>query len=321
MDAKSELTNALCMAFPGGAEQIESLLAGYTIMRETESTRNNLRKRISNFLAAKKIDGLSSRTLENYRYNLDIFAQRIPKHITKITTDDIREYITYLFDERKLKENSVQTHINTLRTFFGWSTMEGVVRKNPMLKIKSFHIDKKGARHALTPEELERLRDACQTYKEKALVEFLVSTGCRLSEAAGIQLAAINWRERCVVVHGKGDKDRTVYFSVRAKLMIEEYMLQRKGGDALFCSVKTPYPALQPRAIQRTLQLIGERAGLTHRVHPHLLRHTFATHALNAGMDITVIQRLLGHEDISTTQIYASISQETVRHEYDKFVA
>lgn len=276
---------------------------------------------MGHFLAAKKIDGLSARTIKNYRYNLELFAGKVNKHITKITTDDIREYITYLFDERGLKENSVQTHINTLRTFFAWMSMEGVVRKNPMLKIKSFRIDKKGARHALTPEELERLRDACQTYKEKALVEFLVSTGCRLSEAAGIQLAAINWRERCVTVHGKGNKDRTVYFSVRAKLMIDEYIRQRKGGDALFCSMRTPYPALQPRAIQRILQLIGERAGLSHRVHPHLLRHTFATHALNSGMDITVIQRLLGHEDISTTQIYASISQETVRHEYDKFVA
>lgn len=322
MDAKTELTGALCEVMgQDKAEVLRELLSGYTIIKESEVVRSNLKKRIVYFLGAKKIDGLSARTLENYNYMLTMFAGQVVKHVAKITTDDVREYVTYLSEVRQLKESSLQTHINTLRTFFSWLSVEVVIKCNPMLKIKSLKIDRKNARRALTQEELERLRDACQTYKEKALVEFLVSTGCRLSEAAGVHIESINFRERSIVVHGKGDKDRTVYFSVRAKLMMEEYILHRKGGEALFASIKTPYPPMQQRAIQRALQVIGERAGLLRRVHPHLLRHTFATTALNSGMDITVIQRLLGHEDISTTQIYASISQETVRHEYDKFVA
>ena len=185
-----------------------------------------------------------------------------------------------------------------------------------MSKIKSLKLDKKGARQALTVEELERLRDACKTYREKALIEFLVSTGCRLSEVAQLRAADLNLADRSVQVTGKGDKDRVVYFSVRARLMLQEYMVQRKGGDGLFVSSKSPYEPLKPRAIQRIVRSLSERAGLEGRVHPHLLRHTFATHALNGGMDVTVIQRLLGHEDIATTQIYAELNEEGVSSIY-----
>lgn len=323
MDAKTTLTTALCGLFQAGADEtkIRNLLSGYTIMRSEDAARSNLPHRIETFLSAKRIDGLSVKSIKNYRYVLEHFERCVEKPVGKINTDDVRIFIAYLFDQLGLQESSVQTHINTLRSFFGWLTTEGAIKHNPMLKIKSLKINRKNARHALTSEELERLRDACKTYKEKALVEFLVSSGCRLSEAAGIQVRQVDFRNRSVVVHGKGDKDRTVFFSVRAKLMMEEYLAQRKGGASLFSSIKTPYPGLQPRAIQRILQIVGERARLDYRVHPHLLRHTFATQALNAGMDITVIQRLLGHEDVSTTQIYAEVSQETVRHEYDKFVA
>jgi len=327
MNAKNELSNKLLELWmedtPPSApmQKIQSILQDYSITKEVDVGRSNLKKRITYFLGAKRIDGLSAKTIENYRFTLNTFAAQVNKHVAKITTDDIRAYISYLTDERHLKESSLQTHINTLRTFFGWLHVEGVIKKNPMLKIKSIKLDRKRTRRALSAEELERLRNACKNYKEKTLVEFLVSSGCRLSEAANIDLSTINFHERSVKVIGKGNKERTVYFSVRAKLMIEEYVKQRKGGAALFASIKRPYPPMKPRGIQQALQNIGEQAGLPKRVHPHLLRHTFATHALNCGMDITVIQRLLGHEDISTTQIYASISQETVRHEYDKFVA
>jgi len=327
MDAKNELLDRLSVLWMGDippsdpTQQIQSILQDYTITKEADTGRSNLKKRITYYLGAKRIDGLSAKTLENYRFTLNVFASQVNKHVSKITTDDLREYISYLSEKRHLKESSLQTHINTLRTFFGWLHIEGVIKKNPMLKIKSIKIDKKRTRQALSLEDLERLRNACKNYKEKALVEFLVSSGCRLSEAASINIAEMDFQERSVKVVGKGNKERTVYFSVRAKLMIEEYVKQRKGGAALFSSIKTPYLPMKTRAIQQALQNIGERAGIPKRVHPHLLRHTFATMALNGGMDITVIQRLLGHEDISTTQIYASISQEIVRHEYDKFVA
>ena len=322
MDAKTELITELNELFPGGEnlDRITTVVGQYSVIRDISSGRSNLNKRVRQFLMVKKIDGLSARTIKNYNYNLNLFANQNRKHVTKITTDDIRDYIGYLYDDRHLKDSSVQTHINTLRSFFSWLRDDGIIKKNPMTKIKSLKIDKKNARKPLTPEELERFRDACITCREKAMVEFFVSSGCRLDEASSIELDQINFRDRCIIVHGKGDKDRTVYFSVRAGLMIEEYVRRRKGGTALFASSKKPYGAIKHRAIEKIIQQIGARAGLPHRVYPHLLRHTFATNAYNKGMDLETIQRLLGHENIGTTQIYASISEQAVRYAYDKYM-
>ena len=267
-----------------------------------------------------KIDGLSAKTLKNYREMLMAFAAQVDKHVTKITTDDIRAYIGYLA-ERGLKDSSIQTHINVLRSFFSWLDVEDVIRKNPMRKIKSLKIDKLKARKPLSPEELEQLRDGCRTYKEKALVEFLVSSGCRLSEAAGIQVDRIDWQSRSVVVVGKGNKERTVYFSVRSKLMLQAYLDSRRGGTAMFASSRKPYAPMTPRAIEKAIQKIGERAGENRRIFPHILRHTFATNALHGGMDLTIIQHLLGHSDPKTTMIYAELRDDAIRYAYEKVVA
>lgn len=324
MIAKTELAKRLVSMVSGDEpvteEAINTVLKDYTIQRETEEERRDLQKRIWQYLAAKRIDGLSPRTLANYRDNLELFASRITKSTAKINTDDIRGYINYLSSVRELADTSLQTHINSLRAFFTWLMVEEKIRKNPMAKIRSLKIDKKHARQALTAEELERLRDACKDYREKALVEFLVSTGCRLSEVAGLSFDDLNFIDRSVKVHGKGDKDRDVYFSVRAGLMLQEYKAIRKGGEGLFVGSKAPYATLKPRAIQRIIKAISERAGLSSKVHPHLLRHAFATLAINSGMDVTALQKLLGHEDLATTQIYAKMNKEVIKHQYEKFV-
>ncbi len=324
MTAKTELTKRLLETFSAGtptAEKLDAVLKDYAISKENNEKCNDLKRLIKYYLSAKKVDGLSARTLENYRSHLELFAAKVTKRTAKITANDIRGYIGYLAETRHLAETSLQTHINTLRAFFGWLHVEEKIKKNPMNKIKSLKLNKKGARQALTVEELERLRNACVGYREKALVEFLVSSGCRLSEVTQLRASDLDLTGRTVRVIGKGDKERPVYFSVRARLMVQEYMVSRKGGTGLFVSTKSPYNTLKPRAIQRIIHTISERAGLEKNVHPHLLRHTFATHALNGGMDVTVIQKLLGHEDVSTTQIYAEMSDETIKHQYNKYIA
>ena len=162
MDTKKELIARLESAFPGAEDTIAAILADYRVTRET-GREGDLQKRIAVFLSAKKIDGLSPKTLKNYREMLGAFAAQVDKPAGRITADDIREYVGYLTEKRGLKDSSVQTHINTLRSFFGWLDAEDVIKKNPMRKIKSLKIDRAKARRPLTAEQLERLRDGCET--------------------------------------------------------------------------------------------------------------------------------------------------------------
>ena len=199
--------------------------------------------------------------------------------------------------------------------------VEDIIRKNPMRKIKSLKFDRMRSRRPLSPEELEQLRDGCQTYKQKALIEFLVSSGCRLGEVVGLRVDQVDWQSRSVVVTGKGDKDRIVYFSVRAKMMLKAYLAQRKGGHALFASSRAPYDAMGAAAIQKLVRQIGVQAHEPRRIHPHILRHTFASNAVNGGMKIATIQQLLGHSDPKTTCIYAEMSPKAVQYEYEQIIA
>ena len=321
MSAKTELVRKLCALCPAAAAEISQILAQYTIGYSVGGGKSNLKEKIAVFLDAKKIYGLSPKTLKNYREMLAAFASRVDKPVSKITTDDIREYIGYLSEERRLKDSSVQTHVNTLRSFFSWLGTEDIIRKNPMRRIKSRRIDPIRARCPLTPGQLEQVRGGCRTCKEKALVEFLVSSGCRLGEVVGIRMSDIDWETRSVPVLGKGGKTRTVFFSVRAKKQLLEYSAGRKGGDALFAASGSPYRPMTARAIQKALQAIGERSGVSRRIHPHILRHTFASSALNAGMDLAVIQSLLGHTDPKTTLIYAELLPQKIKQEYDRIAA
>lgn len=282
--------------------------------------RSNLPRRVEAFLAAKRIDGCRPKTIKGYRERLKMFMTQCSKPVQAITTDDLREYLAYLVDERHLMDNSVQAHINTLRSFFSWLVDEDNIRKSPMRKIKSLKIDKLRSRHPLTAEQLELVRDGCKGYKEKALVEFLASSGCRVSEVAGLRVDDIDWRDRKCKVIGKGNKERTVYFSVRAKLMLQLYIAERRGGEALFASSRAPYEPLTDRGIEKMISKLGKRIGMERPLYPHLMRHTFASHALNCGMELTIIQHLLGHSDPKTTLIYAEIDPIRVQYEYNRMI-
>ena len=148
-----------------------------------------------------------------------------------------------------------------------------------------------------------------------------MSSGCRVSEVAGLRVDDIDWRDRKCKVIGKGNKERTVYFSVRAKLMLQLYIEGRKGGEALFSSSRAPYEPLSDRGIEKIISKLGKRIGMERPLYPHLMRHTFASHALNCGMELTIIQHLLGHSDPKTTLIYAEINPVRVQYEYNRVIA
>lgn len=321
MTAKIDLIAKLTALMPECAREIIKIMREYDVQTAQVYDRSNLPRRVEAFLAAKRIDGCRPKTIKGYRERLKLFMTQCSKPVQQITTDDLREYLAYLVDERHLMDNSVQAHINTLRSFFSWLVDEDNIRKSPMRKIKSLKIDKLRSRHPLTAEQLELVRDGCRGYKEKALVEFLVSSGCRVSEVAGLRVDDIDWRDRKCKVIGKGNKERTVYFSVRAKLMLQLYIAERRGGEALFASSRAPYEPLTDRGIEKMISKLGKRIGMERPLYPHLMRHTFASHALNCGMELTIIQHLLGHTDPKTTLIYAEINPIRVQYEYNRVIA
>ena len=320
MTAKIDLIAKLTTLMPECAREIIKIMREYDVQTAQVYDRSNLPRRVEAFLAAKRIDGCRPKTIKGYRERLKMFMTQCSKPVQQITTDDLREYLAYLVDERHLMDNSVQAHINTLRSFFSWLVDEDNIRKSPMRKIKSLKIDKLRSRHPLTAEQLELVRDGCRGYKEKALVEFLVSSGCRVSEVAGLRVDDIDWRDRKCKVIGKGNKERTVYFSVRAKLMLQLYIAERRGGEALFASSRAPYEPLTDRGIEKMISKLGKRIGMERPLYPHLMRHTFASHALNCGMELTIIQHLLGHSDPKTTLIYAEIDPIRVQYEYNRMI-
>ena len=320
MTAKIDLIAKLTALMPECAREIIKIMREYDVQTAQVYDRSNLPRRVEAFLAAKRIDGCRPKTIKGYRERLKMFMTQCSKPVQQITTDDLREYLAYLVDERHLMDNSVQAHINTLRSFFSWLVDEDNIHKSPMRKIKSLKIDKLRSRHPLTAEQLELGRDGCRGYKEKALVEFLVSSGCRVSEVAGLRVDDIDWRDRKCKVIGKGNKERTVYFSVRAKLMLQLYIAERRGGEALFASSRAPYEPLTDRGIEKMISKLGKRIGMERPLYPHLMRHTFASHALNCGMELTIIQHLLGHSDPKTTLIYAEIDPIRVQYEYNRMI-
>ncbi|MFV0400962.1 MAG: site-specific tyrosine recombinase/integron integrase [Oscillospiraceae bacterium] len=325
MNAKTELTGRIMALvydeIRPDTQRVIDVLKDYQVEYSSGLEEMEFSRIVAHFIGAKRAEGFSDRSADNYRLYLDLFGGFTNKMAKDITTNDIRDFLAYLSETRHLKTISIQTVINILRSFFSWLVMEEVITKNPMNKIRNYQIDKKDSRHALTTEELERLRDACQTYREKALLEFMVSSGCRVSELTSIQADRVDFVHRSVDVIGKGSKPRTLYFSVRAMLMIQEYLKERKGGTALFSGIRKPYGDLSNAAIQRIVKLLGQRARLSKQVHPHILRHTFATQLVNSGCDIVVIQQLLGHTNVNTTQIYAELSKSSVRRAYDQYIA
>ena len=302
---------------------LDEVFNGYSVEKESyDLVVSDLKEKIKYFLASKKIDGVKMNTLYNYNLKLQHFADRVVKPCSMITTHDIRYYLALISQEKVLKESTMATNFSVLKSFFAWLSNEEIIDKDPMRKLKTPSLNKRNLRKALSGEELEKVRNACNTLREKALVEFLSSSGCRVSELQQLNILDLDLNERSVEVLGKGDKKRVVYFSPRAKLFIQEYIESRKDKNpALFVSERAPYPRLGVRAIQLEIKRLGEEAKLNRKVHPHLLRHTFATLALNSGMDITVIQSILGHESVATTQIYTSLNKDHIKSEYRKLIS
>ena len=194
--------------------EIVNILCDYSVQHQSKNSIADVETHIQHFIDAKRVNGLSGKTLDNYWIYLTRFAKYLNKNIGLITTNDIRGYIGV----QKVADSSLQTIAHILRSFFSWLTTEEVINKNPMLKIKMHKPRWKRMRKSLSLEELERLRNACDNIREKAILAIFFSSGCRISEISGIRLSDVDFIQRSVRVMGKGGKERIVYFSVKVKL-------------------------------------------------------------------------------------------------------
>lgn len=303
---------------------LEKILSDYEIKpmtKELTTTATDMQDKIYLYVASKKIDGVKVSTLKNYVLHLKRFAKFINKNVKDIETMDIRRYLAYLMQQLHLKDTTLETEKSILKSFFSWLTDEEYIAKSPAKKIKATKINRR-LRNALDDEKLERLRDACKTPRQRALVEFFFSTGCRLSEVVSLNISDLNWNECTFRVTGKGNKERNAGFSKKARLYLKKYLASRAdmSCQALFVSEKKPYGRLKNRAIEKEFHKIQAQAHMDESIYPHLMRHTMATMGLKSGMRIETIQKLLGHSNISTTEIYAEVADETVKEEYRKYL-
>lgn len=263
------------------------------------------------YLAAKSVENLSMKTIRHYRYKLLNFFAKIGKAYTDITPNDIRMYLHHYKHTNNNSDSTVDSTRTILNSFFSWLVKNDYLPVNPMAKVLRVKFQKK-KRTALSPYSLELLRWNCHSIREKALIDFLFSTGCRVGELVAVTLSDINWNDRSVMIHhGKGDKERMVFFNAESELTLREYLKTRDDDcSALFVSTRRPHHAVSTEAIEATVRKIRSRVDGIGHVTPHVLRHTFATTGIRNGIPLEQLQTLMGHTKPETTLIYAD--QDTI---------
>lgn len=267
---------------------------------------------ISMFIDAKRIENLSARTLGFYDSVLRKCIAYIGKPIRFVDANDIRRCLSWAMVERGCSSVTVNNERRVLSTFFQWLEDEDIIRKSPVKRTKALK-EEKGDKKPFSDEEIAMMRDVCESARERAIFELLLSSGMRLSELCGLDRKDVDMQNHECEVLGKGRKRRTCYFSAAAKLYMEQYIESRDDdATALFVSANSPHNRLGKSAIERIVRNIGKRAGVAN-VHPHRFRRTMATNNLRRGMKLEEIQQLLGHSNMDTTLIYAKVDKELLK--------
>lgn len=304
-------------------QELEVFIGDFEISRkstEVDLYRPFLPECYKIYFVAKKIEGLSIDTLKTYDFNLRKFFEYVNKNMTDISTNDIRLYLYEFQNSHQCKDIYLDSIRLIINGFFEWCTQEKYIERNPCKPIGHIHFESQ-PRNPLNNIEMEILRYECNNWRDRAIVEVLYSTGCRVSELVRLDKSDINFETKEVHIFGKGKKHRISYLNARAFVTLYKYLEERiDDNPALFVRKRKPWTRLSKAGIEDIIRQLGLKCNFGKRIYPHLIRHTTATDALNRGMNVVELQHILGHEKLDTTMIYAKISQEHIKYSHSRYI-
>ena len=272
------------------------------------------------FLARKKTEGKSENTLELYKMHLTNLLQNLNMPIDKITENDLFVYLAKYKKERGVSNAYLDNIRLVFSSFFTWLNAKGYIPKNPTAGLEPIKVEKR-IKKPLSDEELEKLRRTCEQERDLALLEFLYSTGVRVSELVALNRQDIDFYGKNVIVYGKGSKERETYLTATSCMHLKAYLDSRQDdNEALFVGNRKPYERLTVAGVEGILKKLGKSAGVE-KVHPHRFRRTMATNALKKGMPLEEVKELLGHTKLDTTMIYCTVNKENVKHSHQKYMS
>lgn len=274
---------------------------------------------VESFLSSKKIEGCSEKTIKYYQATIQNLLRHLQISVRSITTSDLRIYLSEYQERNHSSKVTIDNMRRIFSSFFAWLEDEDYIIKSPVRRIHRVRTDTL-IKETISDEALELLRDSCTETRDLALIDLLASTGMRVGELVKMNISDINFQERQCIVFGKGNKEREVYFNARTKIHLQQYIQQRTDSNpALFVSLSAPHTRLTISGIEVRLRNLGKNINL-HKIHPHKFRRTLATQAIDKGMPIEQVQRLLGHVKIDTTLHYAMVNQSNVKMAHRKFL-
>ena len=299
-------------------EMVEFIIKTDELKHQEELDEN--KNMINSFISSKQVEGCSERTIKYYKEIIEKFVNNFDKSIKQISTNEIRSYLSNYKDNSSCGSTTIDNIRRVLSSFFSWLEDEDYIIKSPVRrihKIKTAVVVKE----VLTDENLERLRDECENIRDLSLIELLISTGMRVGELVNLNISSLNFEDRSCIVLGKGNKEREVYFDAKTKLHLKEYISKRNdSNDALFVSMREPHQRLSISGIELIIRTLGINSNIN-KVYPHKFRRTLATMAIDKGMPVEQVQKLLGHVKIETTMNYALVNQSNVKISHRRYIA
>lgn len=301
--------------------RFEEVANNYSIDRKTTAElENDFADKIEYYLNALRLEGYSEQTLYGNKLDLNKFSQYVNKAVVQVTTSDVRGFLA---SKPEWSNSTVAKKLSTLKAFYKWMQAEEFILRDPTAKIRTPKQERRLPK-AISPNDLEKVRDACESTRDRALVEVFYSTGCRLSELIGMITAQIDWKAGSLPVIGKGNKERIVYLNGKAMFQLKKYLAERADEEDdcpyLFTTTLRPYKQMSKAAVQKAVKKIESRTDLSKHLTPHVFRHSMATMAIDNGIELGDLQQLLGHSNPSTTLRYIVVSEERKKSAHKRYV-